>query len=320
MMGLNRTTFVLVLFGIFLLLPLFPRVINPYLLFIFNMFFLYTILSLGLNLLLGYAGQFAFASGAFYGIGAYIVLLLQVKLGCPYWVSLPAAGVITAIIGITVGFPALRLSGLYLAIVTLSFSLLTQWTLIHWHSLTFGAGGHKCPTPNFAPLPLTNEQGMYYLSFFVATLLIIFAWNITRSKIGRAFVALRDSEVAAQSMGINLASYKAIAFGLSAFYAGVAGGLFAAVLKFVAPENFGVYETIAHFAMVVLGGLASIAGSVLGAGIVLFLIESTRGLHTFQEILFGGLIIVSVIFLPSGVYGFIRVRFTGWEEILSRRK
>ena len=161
---------------------------------------------------------------------------------------------------------------------------------------------------------------MYYLSFFVATLLIIFAWNITRSKIGRAFVALRDSEVAAQSMGINLASYKAIAFGLSAFYAGVAGGLFAAVLKFVAPENFGVYETIAHFAMVVLGGLASIAGSVLGAGIVLFLIESTRGLHTFQEILFGGLIIVSVIFLPSGVYGFIRVRFTGWEEILSRRK
>ncbi len=315
---MGKKRFALLFSGSIVFLSCLPWIVNPYLLFVFNMFFLYSILSLGLNLLLGFAGQFAFASSAFYAIGAYAVLLLQVKLGFSFWLSLPAAAIITAIVGVTVGLPALRLSGLYLAIVTLSFALLTQWTLIHWHSLTFGAGGHKCPAPNFAPCPITIEQGMYYLGLILTALLVLVAWNITRSKIGRAFVALRDSEIAAQSMGINLTIYKALAFGLSAFYAGTAGGLFAGTLKFVAPENFGLFETIAHFTMVVLGGLGSITGSVIGAGIVLFLIESTRGLHTVQEILFGGLIIVTVIFMPRGVYGLIRSRFPQWRETLSR--
>jgi branched-chain amino acid transport system permease protein len=308
----------LIFLGIMFLFLLIPWIVNPYLLFIFNMFFIYVILSIGLNLLLGYAGQFAFANSAFFGIGAYGILLLQIKLGCPFWVSLILAGIITALIGVVVGFPALRLSGLYLAIVTLSFSLLVQWILIHWYSFTFGAGGHKCPVPNFSFLPITTEQGMYYLSFLITIILIIATWNIIRSRIGRAFMAIRESEIVAQSMGINITNYKALAFGLSAFYAGIAGCLFAGTLKFVAPENFGLFETIIQFTMVVLGGFGSIIGSVFGAGVVLFLVEITRGLHTFQEILFGGLIILTVIFLPNGLYGIIRNRFPLFREPLSR--
>lgn len=316
-MRIRHYYLLIIFFGVFFLL--YPWFVNPYFLFILNMFFIYVILSLGLNLLLGYAGQFAFASSAFYGIGAYVVLLLQVKLGCSFWLSFIMAGFITAMIGLIISFPAIRLSGLYLAIVTISFALLTQWIFIHWHSLTFGAGGHKCPAPNFSFFSITTEVGMYYLSFLTVVLITLITWNITRSKIGRAFVAIKENEIIAQSMGINLVVYKLLAFALSGLYAGIAGGLFAGVLKFVAPENFGLFETIIQFTMVVLGGLGSIIGSIFGAGVILFLIEITRGLHTLQEILFGGLIIVTVIFLPSGLYGIIKNRFPKWREPLSRR-
>lgn len=296
----------------------FPVLLNPYLIFVINMFFIYTILSLGLNLLLGYAGQFAFANGAFYGIGAYSTMLLQIKLGLPYYFSLFLAGIITSAVGIIVGLPAVRMRGLYLAIVTLAFAFLTQWTMIHWETLTFGAGGSKSPAPSFDFFRISHEEGMYYLSLLVCCLLILLTRNIIRSRIGRAFVAIRDSEIAAEVLGINLTVYKSIAFGLSAFYAGIAGGLYSAVLQFVSPEGFDLFQVITHFAMVVVGGLASIIGSVLGAGAILFMIELTRGMQNFQEILFGGIIMIFVIFLPDGIYSLIRERIPFWKETLSR--
>jgi branched-chain amino acid transport system permease protein len=295
-----------------------PAVMNPYFLFLINMVYIYIILSVGLNLLLGYAGQFAFANVAFFGIGAYTTGLLQVKLGLSYWLALPLSGLFTAAIGVAIGLPALRMSGLYLAIVTLAFTQLTQWVMIHWNSLTFGAGGFKSPVPPFGFLPWSSEQGVYYLSMVVCAILVLVAWNITRSKIGRAWVALRDSEVAAQALAINLAYYKTMAFGISAFYAGIAGALHAAALRYVSPEGYDLLQTIIHFAMVVVGGLSSITGSICGAILVYVLQEALRSIESLQEILFGVLLMLCIIFLPEGLFSLVKYRVEGWKERLRR--
>lgn len=295
-----------------------PAVVNPYVLYLVNMIFIYSILAVGLNLLLGYAGQFAFANVAFFGIGAYTTGLLQVKLGLSYWLALPLSGLCTGLIGVVIGLPALRLSGLYLAIVTLAFTQLTQWVMIHWDRFTFGAGGFKTPALSFGVLPWRSEQGVYYLSLGVGALLVLVAWNVTRSKIGRAWVALRDSEVAAQALAIDLAYYKTMAFAVSACYAGLAGSLHAAALRYVSPEGYDLLQTVIHFAMVVIGGLASITGSVWGAIVVYALQEALRSVESLQEILFGTLLMLCIVFLPEGLFSLVKYRLAGWQERLRR--
>lgn len=296
-----------------------PWLVNPYLLYVVKLGYIYVLLAVGLNLLLGYAGQFAFANAAFFGIGAYATGLLQVRLGLSFWLSLPAGAALTTLIGVAVGLPALRLSGLYLALVTLAFAQFTQWVMVHAQWLTFGAGGFKVPPPPFGPLPLSSEQGVYYLGLAVATLLVLTAWNVVRSRFGRAFVALRDSEEAAQVMAIDLTRYKALAFGLSAFYAGVAGGLYSATLNFVAPEGFDLFQMVLHFSMVVVGGGSSIGGSVLGAALILALQEGLRAAKGIQEILFGALLMACIIFLPEGLVSMAQKHIPGWQESLHRR-
>jgi branched-chain amino acid transport system permease protein len=159
---------------------------------------------------------------------------------------------------------------------------------------------------------------MYYFSLIVAFLMIIIASNIVRSNIGRAFVAIKDSEVVGQTLGINLVKYKSIAFGLSAFYAGVAGGLLSAVLRFVSPEGFDFFQIVVQFAMVVIGGLGSIFGSVIGAAFVIVLLESTKSLESLHEIIFGALILIFVIFMPEGIYSIFKRGQTAFREYLSR--
>jgi len=299
-------------------LVLLPVVLNPYLVFVTTLIFVYSILALGLNLLLGYAGQFAFANAAFFGIGAYATALLEVHTGVSFWIGLPLGGLITAAIGVLVALPALRLSGLYLAMATLAFAQLVQWTLIHWQSVTFGAGGIKVPGPGFGPSPFTYETNVYYLCLLVATLAVLATWNIVRSKTGRAFVAIRDGEVAAQALAIDLARYKSIAFGLSALYAGIAGGLHSALLRFIAPEGYDLFQMVTHFSMVVIGGLGSVTGSVLGAVLLTLLPEVLRTVKSIQEIIFGAILMLCIIFLPDGLYGFIRRHVEAWRETLHR--
>ena len=161
--------------------------------------------------------------------------------------------------------PALRMSGLYLALSTLAFAQATQWVFLHWESVTFGAGGFKTPHLSFAPLPIDKPVGLYYLSLVLVVLLYLFARHVVTSRIGRAFVAVRDGEVAAESLGIDLLRYKALAFGISGFYAGVAGGLYSALLNFVAPEGYDLFQMIMQKSTIVVGGMGSIAGSVIGA-------------------------------------------------------
>jgi branched-chain amino acid transport system permease protein len=305
--------------AVFAALVVLPAFLNQYLIFVVTVAYIYVILALGLNLLLGYAGQFAFANAAFFGIGAYATALLQLHLGLGFWPSLGLGVAITGIVGVAVGLPALRLSGLYLAMMTLAFGQLFQWVVVHWPTFTFGAGGTKLPAPWFGPSPLTHETNVYYVCLLVAVLAIVATGNLTRSRVGRAMVAIRDSEVAAQALGIDPVRVKIVAFALSALYAGAAGGLYSAVLRYIAPEGFDLFQVVIHFAMIVVGGLGSVTGSVLGAVLLTGLPEVLRTVKGFQEIVFGAILIACIVFLPDGLYSLVRDRLPRWRETAHRR-
>ena len=308
----NRS-FLALLFGTLLLLPAFA---NQYTLFVGNLMLLYIILASGLNILVGFAGQLAFANAAIYGIGAYGTALLQVHFGWSFWVAAPLGAVLAMVIGTLLAFPALRLSGIFLALATLAFAQATQWVLWHWQSVTFGAGGFSVPAPAFGWIPIKPDYGIYFVSWIVTVVLLLFTWRIMRSRIGRAFVAMRDGEIAAQALGIDLLKYKAIAFALSSFYAGAAGALYSALLGFVSPEAFDLFQMIIHKSMIVVGGLGSVVGSVLGASLLVYVMELLREFKSTQEIVFGCLLVGFMVFQPNGLVVFMKRWIPGWEEPL----
>jgi branched-chain amino acid transport system permease protein len=234
----------------------------------------------------------------------------------PFWLAFPGGALIATAVGTAIALPALRLSGLYLALSTLAFAQFTQWVFLHWERVTFGAGGFKTPALSFAPLPVDKPTGLYYLSLILVVGLYLFARNLVASRLGRAFVAVRDGEVAAESLGIDLLRYKALAFGLSGFYAGIAGGLYSAMLNFVAPEGFDLFQMVLQKAMIVVGGLGSVVGSVLGAGIIIALLEALREVKGLQELVFGGLLVGFVLFLRGGLVSVLKRRVRGWDEPL----
>ena len=247
------------------LLVLLPLVTDRYVQYIVNLVLVYVIIAIGLNLLLGYAGQFAFAHAALMGIGAYTAALLMFRLGVSFWIALPVAGIVATIIGSLGALPALRMKRVYLALVTLAFAELIQWVLIHWKGLTFGTDGVKVAAPMFFGISLKGDHRMFYLLLAVTVLLYVIGKRIVESRIGRSFVAIRENEIVAQCNGINIAWTKGLVFGLSAFYAGIGGALFAVTLGFIVPESFGMFQLVLHFSIVVIGGLISMYGSVLGA-------------------------------------------------------
>lgn len=297
----------------FLLLLALPRIANPYFLLIGNELTIYVILSLGLNLLVGYCGQLAFAQAALFGIGAYGTGLLRVHFGLPFMLALPAGTVIATIIGLLMAFPALRLSGHYLALSTLAFAEFTTWVFEHWDAVTYGGGGFRVALPaatsTFSPADIA-----YYTALLLAALLLLVSARLVRSRIGRAMMAVRDGEVAAESLGISLLATKAVAFGLSAAFAGIAGGLFAMTMGFVSPESFDLTQMVLEQAMIVAGGLGSIAGSAIGAGILIGLQEGLRAFQSAQEIAFGAVLLGVVVLAPRGVAGFLGGVLPGWQE------
>ena len=309
----SRRNVLLALLAAAIVLPPFA---NFYHLFIANLIVIYVLLAIGLNILVGYAGQLAFANAAMFGIGAYATGLLQVRLGWSFWLAFPSGALLATAVGLAISLPALRLSGLYLALSTLAFAQATQWVFLHWESVTFGAGGFKTPPLSFAPLPIDKPLGLYYLSLILTVALLLFAQNLVASRVGRAFVAVRDGEVAAQSLGIDLLRYKALAFGISGFYAGIAGGLYSAMLNFVAPEGFDLFQMVLQKAMIVVGGLGSVAGSVLGAGLIIILLEALRAFKGLQEIVFGALLVGFVLFMRGGLVSVLKRHVRGWEEPL----
>lgn len=299
------------LFAVLFVIPLFG--LNEYYVFMLNIVMIYVILTVGLNLLMGYAGQLSFASGALFGIGAYGAGLLEKHFDIPFLVAMPAGGVAAAVIGLVLVFPALRLTGIYLAIATLAFAQCALWVMVHWTSVTFGASGFTLKGADFSSVSISSETGMYYLSWVCCVLLLLAARNIVHSRLGRAFVAMRDHQISAQALGIDPLKYKVLAFAISSFYAGLAGSLFAGTLRFVGPESFDLHQMILLLVAVVLGGTASIAGSVIGGVMIVVLLEITKELKISVEIVFGAMLLFFVLFARGGIIELVRSWLPNWN-------
>ncbi len=278
---------------------------------------MWAIVALGLNLLTGYNGQISLGHGAFVAVGAYASAILIGDHGWPFWATIPVAGLVTGAIGFLVGVPALRLTGPYLAIATLALALATPQILQKYGGLTHGSQGiniHSASPPPGLGGILNETQWLYFLALIVAAIMALVAWNIVRSRLGRAFVAIRDSEIAAQSMGISVPRFKTMAFAISALYAGVCGGVYMQVISFVGPRSFDVTQSINYLTTIVVGGLASILGSILGAAAFVLIPEiktlsATLHLPTADQtpgVVYGACLILVMIFMPYGLAGFIQ--------------
>jgi branched-chain amino acid transport system permease protein len=295
-----------------------PAFANNYLLFVGNLTLVYIILTVGLNLLIGYTGLLAFMNATLFGVGAYATAILRLDLGWPYGLAIPAGALVTMVLGVLVALPALRLAGLYLALATVAFGQFILWILLHWDRVTRGPSGIRVPQVDYAPLTASFEQAHYYVTLAVVVAVVWLTVNLLRSRYGRAFVALRESEVAAESIGVDLTRYKTLAYAVSALYAGLAGGLYAPLLGIVVPESFDLTAVIVQFAMVTVGGLGSVAGAVIGAVGLVWLQEALRAFKELQEIAFGGMILLTILFLPGGAAAMLKRRLPGWREPLRR--
>jgi len=290
-----------------------PLVLDEYLLSQLTFVCMYSVATVGLMLLTGYTGQISMGHAAFFAIGAYTSAILT-NHGVPFLMALVAAGFLAGLVGIVIGLPALRLSGLYLAIATMAFSFIVEEILARWESVTRGNMGMMVEPPSIGPLVFESETRYYYLSLVILILTIVAARNLLRSPTGRAMVAIRDSEVASQAMGISLAKFKTMAFAISAFFTGVGGSLYAHKLTFINPESFTILLSIELLAMVIVGGLGSIHGAVFGTAFIIFLpqiiimtkdympkyLAEQTGLEPF---IYGVMIMLFILFEPLGIYG-----------------
>jgi branched-chain amino acid transport system permease protein len=309
-----------------LFLAAFPFLFKNYYVYVANYVAINILVAIGLNLLVGYTGQISLGHAGFFAIGAYGTVILMAKLHVPFLVSLPAAGLISALFGFLLGFPALRLEGPYLSIATLGFGL-TITRVIGRVEFFGGRQGLHAPELTIGPWHLNTDRDFYYLLISLTVLLTLAARNLIKTKVGRAFIAIRDADVAAETMGVNLMGYKTLAFAISAFYTGIAGGLYAFVLRFIEPELFSLLMSILFLAMVVVGGLGSIFGAIAGACLLSWLDLELRnilsipylgewltalsksyfsitGVSNIQFILYGLIMVLIMLFEPLGIYGF----------------
>ncbi len=329
-MALFQNLWVKVWLGILILIMLIaPFSMNRYQLSILNEMGIACIGAIGLNLLIGYTGQISLGHGAFLAIGAYTSALLTGKLGIPFLLSLPLSGIMAAALGMIVGVPSLRLKGLYLALGTLAFGFIVEYIIFHW-DLTQGDMGMGVKRISLGDFVIKTEKQYFYLIMLFVALATIIAKNLVRTKIGRGFIAIRDRDIAAEAMGISLAKYKIMAFGVSSFYAGVAGCLMAHYNKWIVPGSFDISLSIAYIAMIIMGGLGTIMGSILGAVLItgiphgiVYLVDLFKDSYPalsgfivdFKLGIFGFIIVFTLLFEPKGlfgIYGRIKVYFKTW--------
>ncbi|WP_374303592.1 branched-chain amino acid ABC transporter permease [Ferrovibrio sp.] len=275
--------------------------------------FILSIVGIGLMILTGYTGQVSLGHAAFLGIGAYTHAVL-LGLGVPFVISVTVATLLSAFIGAVIGFPALRLTGIYLSIATLAFAFIIEQILIRWEHVTGGFKGFPVDRPEIFGTSIADDRFFYYLTMGAVILAVLVALNLLRSPTGRAFIAIRDSEIAAQSMGVNLAAYKTLAFAVSAGFTGFGGTLFAHKIGYLAPDAFNILLSIQLLLMVVVGGLGSIHGAIFGAIFVGslpqliailrdYLPESISRQPGLEPGLFGVILVFFILFEPLGIYG-----------------
>jgi len=298
----NFVKFWLALFFIFLLIV--PLLANAYVLYIANLIGFAIIGAVGLNILTGFTGQISLGHAAFVGVGGYTAAILMTKFNFSFWLALPCAGFVAALAGLVIGIPSLRVKGLYLCMATLAAQFIFEFIFIHWESMTRGIRG------------INVSARFYYLTLVVVILAVGYARNLVRSRVGRAFVAIRDRDLAAEIMGISLFRYKLTAFAISSFYAGVAGALWVSFMRIVTPDHFPFHLSIQYLAMVIVGGMGSILGSIFGAIFMTLTPELLNVLSAalrnmvpaigmlfipMKAVVFGALIVLFLIFEPRGL-------------------
>lgn len=281
-----------------------PLLLNDYLQFVVNTMLVYCLVAVGFNVIIGYLGQLAFVSAGFFGVGAYATGLSMAHWGLPYPAAVVLGAIAGGLIGGLVGLPALRVRGHYLAIITLAVGEILRWIYVHADTVTYGAGGFTLPQVR-AFGRLLDDRGKYYLFLAIVVVLIAATSLLLRSRFGRAFVAVRNNELAAASLGIEVKRAKVIAFAWGGMVIGAAGALFAALNGRLSPESFGLSQVLLHFAIVMIGGLGSLVGSVLGAVLLTAAPELLRNFPGLEEIVFSLILILVLFFMPKGLGGLV---------------
>lgn len=292
---------------------LLPLVLPEYFLYLGNLLMMYVILALGLDILLGWSGQFAFAHIAFFGIGIYGTTLLQSRLGVPFILGMPAAAALAAAIGFLIALPATRLRAVYLALATFAFAECAQWVARTWDSLTHGPDGLQIAAPVIFGYVVGTDRRALPVMALILALVLAATLYLTRSRLARDLCAIRDSEHVATASGIDVKRTKVIAFTISAFYGGIAGGAYTLFQSFVHPDAMNVWQLVLVLTMIVVGGSGTLPGVVLGVVLLGLLPEALRaapqGLLVWQEFAYGVILIAAIMFMPSGVWGLLRGTF-----------
>ena len=319
-MGIFQTRFIKFwMAALFIFLAVFPwinapfnKMFNTNMIYIMNLIGIYIIGAHGLNILTGFTGQISLGHGAFMGVGAYASAIFTLKAGLPFWVALPLAGLVTALVGMVFGIPSLRLKGLYLAIATMAAQFIIEYAMRNWTGLTGGSAGMVVDSPSFFGFALDTDRRYYYLVYTIVIAATLYTKNITRTRPGRAFVAIRDRYLAAEVIGVNVWLYRILSFGISSFMVGIAGSLWAHYVLVVNDEAFGIWLSVQYLAMIIIGGMGSVLGAIYGAVFMTMLPILLRiPEHALTKIYPG----VFAIFqsLTEGVFGLIIILFLIFE-------
>lgn len=290
-----------------------PWLFSEYLIAQLTFILIYGIVGLGLMVLAGFTGLFSLGHAAFLGVGAYSQAVFT-GMGVPFPIALALAGLLSASVGVVVGLPALRLKGIYLGIATLSFGFIVEEVFARWESVTGGNAGKSVGNINLFGWVADSSSSFYFVCLVITIVCTLAVVNLLRSSTGRAFVAIRDSEISAQSMGIHLAYYKTLSFAISAALAGIGGALYAHQIRFLSPDQFNILQSIDLLLMVVIGGLGSIHGAFLGAIFLIGLPQAISAVKDYlpdaigqapglKSVVYGAVLIAFVLFEPLGLYG-----------------
>ena len=297
------------------LLLLFPLGANGYIIGLACVLGIHVIAAAGLNIMTGYTGLISLGHAAFMGVGCYTAAYLAQR-GVPFWLTIPAGGAMCAVLGLVVGIPSLRIKGLYLAVATLAMQFILIFVFREWESVTGGVRGISVPDATLFGMELDNDYRMYYVILPCAALLLVAARNLFRTRIGRAFIAIRDKDISAEVLGIDLFKYKLLAFAIGSFYAGVAGALLGYFYRAMTPEYFTLALSIFYLAAIIVGGLGTTIGTIFGAFFMTLIPEllragvslaalwapsATEVLSPVREIVFGVLIVAFLVFEPHGL-------------------
>ena len=312
---------IIILGVLFVILLILPKVVHgSYEMGVMCRIFSYALLAGSLNVVNGYSSQFSLGHAGFYCVGAYVEAILATSAGVSFWIALPLSGIVAAAVSMLVVWPTLKLRGMYLSIVTLGFSEIIRLTALNWNSLTGGPNGIKgIPSPMLFGFKISKAEHFYYIVLILLVIFLFITSRIIKSRVGRAWISIREDQLAARSLGVEVSKYKAMNFMYGAFWAGIAGAAFAPYFKFIASDMFSLDEGFNILSMVIIGGMGTLVGPMLGSTIVNLLTEFLRPISEYRLVVYALIIIIMMWVRPQGLVGDSTSILAGGKNIFKRR-